>query len=557
MNKLNHRPAALCLCLALLLTLLPAPKAQAATTNSNTTKAKAIQVTDGETVTLPAGGDSWQDYYYVIQTNQARQFIQWSISDSSPRAWVNDSAGNTLDCYSETAVTQEAGRYYIEVRIYSGDAASTMTVTLLDNDANEPNNTAETAAPLTEGQSADFIVGGGDTDYFSIQTTRPGQDIAVKVSGFSYAVQGRVDLAVDGANHCTVSSNGTYYYHAAQAGSHTICFSDGRNTGDSGALLPLAVTATVLDGDENELNDTKETATPLLPDTDEFFSVGGWGDEDWFTFEAELDPGESQKLYTLNFLDLNTDYSDQFYYDVYAPDGSTVVSGTKVNIRHSNILACDQQGLYAVRVYAIGKNKWGGDEYCDISRSTLRIRVDEGGADPYENNDTWLTASPIQTDQPINFVLSNTTDQDWFSFSVPEADMTLTLTLDSTLNWKLYSGEELQEYGVEDYNNNALAYQFSYSSGVVYYRFTDPGTYYLCLSAGTSYVSEDLRTMTLSLDTPKDVENNDYWKNATPIYEGVPQSYDLTAYNDVDWFKIEVPEGTGSLMIQAGSYMWL
>ncbi len=40
----------------------------------------------------------------------------------------------------------------------------------------------------------------------------------------------------------------------------------------------------LLDGDENELNDTKETATPLPIGTDAAFSIGGIGDADWFSF---------------------------------------------------------------------------------------------------------------------------------------------------------------------------------------------------------------------------------------------------------------------------------
>jgi hypothetical protein len=209
MNKQAHRPAALALCLALLLTLLPTPKAQAATAN-NTDKDHAISVTSGETVTLPTV-DRNTYFYYSIQTEKPNQFIQVYFSNSSNSvsfAGFFDDTYNALDWYSASygtgrvgvAKTNDVGLYYFYAWVESGYSGDTMTVTLLDNDANEPNDTAETAVPLTEGQSTDFIVGGGDTDYFSIQTTRPGQDIAVKVSGFSYAVQGWVYLAVDDEN---------------------------------------------------------------------------------------------------------------------------------------------------------------------------------------------------------------------------------------------------------------------------------------------------------------------------------------------------------------------
>ena len=50
----------------------------------------------------------------------------------------------------------------------------------------------------------------------------------------------------------------------------------------------------LLDGDENELNDTKETATPLPIGTDAAFSIGGINDEDWFSFEAVPEDGQAK-----------------------------------------------------------------------------------------------------------------------------------------------------------------------------------------------------------------------------------------------------------------------
>ena len=62
-----------------------------------------------------------------------------------------------------------------------------------------------------------------------------------------------------------------------------------------------------------------------------------------------------------------------------------------------------------------------------------------------------------------------------------------------------------------------------------------------------------MRTITPTLEAAKDVERNNTWKTATPIYEGVPTNYDLTAWNDYDWFAFEVPEGVKVLRI-GGDY---
>lgn len=77
----------------------------------------------------------------------------------------------------------------------------------------------------------------------------------------------------------------------------------------------------LLDGDENELNDTKETATPLPIGTDAAFSIGGINDEDWFSFEAVPEEGKS-KIYTLRLLDFVPENSETVSYKIYAPDGS-------------------------------------------------------------------------------------------------------------------------------------------------------------------------------------------------------------------------------------------
>lgn len=515
----------------------------------NVTMETAIPVQNGDTITPSGEVFGGIGYWYRIDTTKPGQFIQVQCTEYINDFRICDADEKNLPFSggwgdrTVTAVTAAAGSYYIWFL-----DTRTFTVQLLDNDGNEPNQTADTATALTPGQPANFVVGYADVDCFSIQTTQPGQDVAVTISGFSYEVQGSIYVSVDGGTRHFVDKNKTLYFHAAEAGTHCIKI-------NSGSMISLTVNADVLNGDENESNDTEETATALQIGTDCTFSVGGYGDEDWFTFEAAPDT-ESGKLYTLNFLDLNTDYSDQFFYDVYAPDGAAVSTGTKVNVRHANILSCDQQGLYKVRVYTALTDSWGGVSYANITRSNLRIRVEEGGADPYENNNTWLTAAQVGTDQPVQFILSDTTDEDWFRFVVPEPGMTLTMKFDSTLDVYLYRGEDLQQYGTAA---QSLSGGRS-SSGTGHYKFTEPGTYYLKLYASQSDVKADLRTMMLSLELPRDTENNDTWKQATPIYEGAPKAFDLSAYNDYDWFKIEVPERTQKLVVElrtaAGTSAW-
>ena len=467
-------------------------------------------------------------------------------------------AGRTLDGKSQIFCAGEAGTHYLKFYAYPGGRASySFTVTLCDNDANELNNTKEQATTLHSGESTEFTLAGSDVDYFKVTTTAPGQDIALTVSGYNYANRGEKfslyfdpagdlqDINPSCAAYAEIKANGTLYLHAAAAGEHNIALKR-LNRVNGSDPNPLCLTRTlsveILDGDQNEPNDTRGKATRLTLGTDETFMVGGFGDEDWFSFEAV--PGAAGKtLYTLNFLDLNTDYSDEFFYEVYAPDGTPVVRSTRVNIRHVNTIGCDQQGQYLVRVYttaAKGTNYFASVDgsyngrAMDYKRSALRICVSEGGDDPYESNDTWLTAANVPVGN-IQHVLASAVDTDWFCFTVPEDDMTLHLTSTKKTGAALYRAEDLMEKGD---GATALLKRDTY----FYYKLTDAGVYYLALTADSSSISPEIRTMNIELLPATDEENNDTWKKATPLYEGVPQNYTIGALNDIDWFKIIVPK---------------
>ena len=509
--------------------------------------------------------------FFAITTTKANQYIALDISGQrgAINAQLYDRMGGVQKAYgnspdSETTeyvfCTAEAGTYYLKFFTYSSRAFFSFTASLLDNDTNEPNDTKATATELHDGESTEFTVAGSDIDYFKVVTTKPGQDIALTVSGYNYANKDeRFNLYFDPAEeldtracaaYAYVSANDTLYFHAAEAGVHYIGLA---YYGRSGVTTPVSCTrelsVQILDGDQNEPNDARETATRLTLGTDETFMVGGFGDEDWFSFEAAPD-AEEKKLYTLSFTGLNTDYSDMFYYDVYAPDGTAVKTGTQVNIRHVSTFRCDRQGLYKVRIYTTAnnsKNYYDSDwnrTSMDYARSALRICVDEGGDDPYESNDTWQTAASVPVGN-VQHVLSSTTDADWFCFTVPENDMTLHLTSAAATNVLLYRADVLMEDGIKEGNSefaNSWGRDEAKGFGDLYFKLTDAGVYYIKLTADSRYVSTDIRTTGIELLPATDEENNDTWKKATPLYEGMLRSYTLSASNDVDWFKIVVPE---------------
>lgn len=528
----------------------------------NDTMEEAKEILENEQYGIvPIGQDK---DWFKFTTTKPGQIVQLKCSESKRvLATCYDAAGRVFGhwidnegCFS----TGEAGVYYLCFEDYAScsggglilyDDLTLVSISLFDGDSNEPNNTKETATTLNEGAKTEFTLAAGDYDYFKITTTKPGQDIALTVSGYDYTNKDqKIQLVFDpGSNvtdrtacggYATLSGDSTLYFHAAEAGEHYVALYMYENN-NTNAICTRTLTAQILDGDRNEPNETKATATRLTVGTDQDFTVGGFGDEDWFAFEAV--PGEGEKkLYTLRFTGLNTDYSDSFYYDLYAPNGAAVVKQAKVNIQHVYGFSCDQQGQYYVRVYAgiNGKGYMG-----NYPRSLLRICVSEGGDDPYESNDTWQTAASVPVGN-VQHVLSSTTDADWFCFTVPENDMTLHLTSTKQTTAKLYRAETLMES-----DENSSWSEFSkadkYSKGSIsftdtYFKLTDAGLYYIKLTADSSYIDPNIRTTGIELLPATDEENNDTWKKATPLYEGVPQSFTLSADNDVDWFKIVVPE---------------
>ncbi|MBR5537768.1 MAG: Ig-like domain-containing protein [Clostridia bacterium] len=520
----------------------------------NNTQAAAVAVEPGVEYEIVC--DELDDDWFVLEA-QPGQIVMVECSEGFGVSF-RDSEGEALQCWNsenglERCFAPADGAVYLSIWYdywYGSDMpwieSGTFTVTVIDNDACENNNTEETAYELTSGVPAAFQLGYYDTDWFAIDL-KAGQDVKLELGGFNYATRGTYYFGTDAnsygdlINGYTVNGNRTDYYHAAEDGLFTFCacsYYDNVNKTNR-STETFTVTATVLEGDENEPNDSLTEATRLPIGTDDTFVMGGAGDEDWFTFEAALDEGKSSKLYTLNLLDLNSDYSDTFCYDLYAPNGDKLMSAMKVNYRHINVLACEQEGLYALRLYR---------ESTTSPRTELRIRVDEGGADPYEPNDTWLAAAEVEDGQPVQYILSNTADEDWFKIRVPRANMTLSMNWDNKQRYYLYSADMLEEFGTEKY----LSYNYNNVSGTYCYQFTDPGVYYLRLFAETGYVSQDLRTMVLTLEDARDNEPNNTWKTATPIYEGAPMAYDLSASNDDDWFKFDVPEGVSELRIADG-----
>ncbi len=482
------------------------------------------------------------DLYLNVPVDGMRMLVDWQSEETcniyisgKTRAYTTNADGNTV------LGVQKAGEYTVTVYDNSLKQGETRTVRFMlreyKNDAQEPNDVTPTE--LHDGDAISFTLDGGDRDQFAFMTTKPGQDIALTIGGFSYASRGRFDIQWQNNNSLIVEKNGVYYLHTGQPGRYIFTLNGWNNDSLS---IKRTMSVQLLDGDSHELNDTVQTATSLPIGTDETFSLGGLGDEDWFCFEAAPEDGQA-KLYTLRLLDFDLENPENVCYEIYAPDGTVVAFKTEVSSRHTRVFSCSQQGQYAVRLYPNCRHEYNYVYDVSIQRAALRIRVEEGGDDPYESNDTWLDAAYIEPGQLISHVLSSG-DTDWFCFTVPEDHMTLHVSSDCAGVFAgVYTGRDLAEYG-ESAN---IIWSGSYkSANNLYWKLDEKGLYYIRLNGGSS---EKICSTMISLLPPDEIEDNDVWYRATPLYEDFTQAFDISALNDMDWFRFTVPEGSQKTLL--------
>ena len=493
-----------------------------------------------ETVEAVLTNNDRIDFYLDIPVDGMRMLVDWQSEETcniyisgKTRAYTTNADGNTV------LGVQKAGEYTVTVYDNSLKQGETRTVRFMlreyKNDAQEPNDVTPTE--LHDGDAISFTLDGGDRDQFAFTTTKPGQDIALTIGGFSYASRGRFDIQWQNNDSLIVEKNGVYYLHTGQPGRYIFTLNGWKN--NDSLSIKRTMSVQLLDGDSHELNDTVQTATSLPIGTDETFSLGGLGDEDWFCFEAAPEDGQA-KLYTLRLLDFDFENLENVCYEIYAPDGTVVASKTEVSSRHARVFSCSQQGQYAVRLYPNCRHEYNYVYDVSIQRAALRIRVEEGGDDPYESNDTWLDAAYIEPGQLISHVLSSG-DTDWFCFTVPEDYMTVHVDSDCGGYAGVYAGQELAEYG-----EAAKGVVGSGPDGNWYWKLEEKGLYYIRLRGGSR---EILRSTKITLIPPEEIENNDTWYRATPLYEDFTQAFDITAANDTEWFRITVPKGNQKTLL--------
>ncbi|MCL2125546.1 MAG: stalk domain-containing protein [Oscillospiraceae bacterium] len=289
--------------------------------------------------------------------------------------------------------------------------------------------------------------------------------------------------------------------------------------------------------------DTWQTATTLAKDTPATFTIEATNDVKWYKLTV---PSADQ---TINI-------------SVDKVDGGGFAASININLYEGNTLMGGRENsIYGTGNFSVARDNFyrkltdAGDYYLKIAGginlSALRIKYTLIGPDAYENNDEWKNAKQMTMNSPISFTITASNDVDWFKLTVPSADQTINFIVDrpegggfeNSVNINLYEGNTLmggRENSIYGTGN------FSVARDNFYRKLTDAGDYYIKITGGVNLSALRIR---YALVAPDAYENNDEWKNATPMVKDTPMSFTITATNDVDWFKVSVPNADETIKI--------
>jgi len=469
---------------------------------------------------LEAGNFSWNS-----------RLCSWNTASASTYQWKVDTAGV----------------YYLLLKPrYDSDVSEklpTLICTLVNGDLNENNDTWESATELTENVNAYYnLAGQNDVDWFKITTAVPGEAIKLSFTNFDYTV-GDVGAYLYSENDLknTVwqlnrfSDNFVVNYKVNEPSTYYLAIKTYWNEGY--VTKDLKVSYTTVQPDENEINDTWETATPISYAQPHDFTLNGTNDVDWFKFSTS-EPNEVVYFYLNGF---ETDYSNRIQYEIYdlnaEGDGlsNRLYNGTNISMTYSSVRTFANVGDHYIKI-----NRYYNNESVENS---LTFRIEKGTTDAYEPNDTYDTAIPMAENVALNFNIPSNMDQDWFCFNTTEPNQTVELNTHipagKSVYMRLYSGAdfEVQGSGASYWEN----WYLGQGDSKCRLTLTEPGAYYVCMSFHNNSFEENA-TISYTLVGPDANERNDYWKNATILNRNVATEYTLPASNDVDWFKFTATE---------------
>jgi len=265
-------------------------------------------------------------------------------------------------------------------------------------------------------------------------------------------------------------------------------------------------------------------------------------DEDWFLLDFEEIDG-------LASVEVHTTGQTDTYLSVFGPDDPyTLVTE---NDDHD-----DHNALVRFTV-SPGQRFWvrvnGYDETITGAYGIVAM-VEMYGDDPYEPNNSMSSATLLNADGDwLSTLLIPAGDMDWYAIDISrigQGQVSLTIEtagdLDTWLDLYDSSGDLLAEDDDGSGTGNALV-RFGIEEPGRYYarvrHYDESGSGPYSISAWIDYVESD------------DFEPDNSIEEATPfIIDGEPQRHTFNPADDVDWFRIQVPDGMTVIMETSGEH---
>ena len=439
-------------------------------------------------------------------------------------------------------------------------------------DPYEPNDTYETATPVTCGQQLSaYIQIIGDVDWYEIEMEESGVlEVAVTSVpsnlnidvGIYQLINNALTLIANDRVPYPGNGDNMYSYAVGNAGTYLIQVNDNGNNAYSDSdpyEMALTCTANAL-----ELNQIYEEAAPIPMDT--CFEANIYGDNhtytifndiDWFEVEI-ISSGVLEVAATSvpNNLNLNVGI-----YQII-DNALTLISDDRVpypgggdNMFSSAVI---NPGTYLIKVDDDGNNAFNEDTYnfcVDFTANALEL------------NQIYEEAAPIPTDTcfEANIYGDNHTytvynDVDWFEVQVTNSGVLEVAVTSVANNLNLNVGiYQIIDYALTLISDDRVPYPGAgddmFSNAVI-----NPGTYLIKVDDdGNNAFNEETYNFCVGF-TANALELNQIYEEAAPIpadtcFEAniYGDNHTYTIHNDVDWFEVEIEVDNSNLEIAVTS----
>ncbi|MCB4751106.1 MAG: PPC domain-containing protein, partial [Sulfurovum sp.] len=500
----------------------------AALINPNSTAIGSIEVAgdkDWFKIVVPTAGT------LVINTTGSTDTEGFLYDDTNGTPLVYDDNNGTDNNFRISRFIT-AGTYYVEVKHHR--SVSTGHYTLVSHFIPDHPNTRDTAVLIDPPNSttSGSIEVAGDEDWFKIVIPTAGTLTvyttgSTDTEGFLYDANG---TQLTFSDDMRSSDHNFGISKPLTAGTYYVKVKHHSSTEIGSYLLITSFTAgeisqaQVLDDHGN----SKNTATPIDLNGTTSGNIEAFGDIDYFKIVIPRGSVGRLTVYT-------TGSGDTKGY-LYDTNGTQLVfddnGGTENNFRISQIVTA---GTYYIKVKYYSASETGS--YLLVTGFTPQAEVSS------DHGDSRDTATPIDLNSTTSGSIDRAGDNDWFKIVIPTTGtLTVYTTGSGDTAGYLYDTNGTQLVYNDDVNGTNKNFGIS--------QIVTAGTYYVRVKNFSGQAAGNDYTL-ISRFTPRRDDYGNSRTTATSINPNSTTQGHLETAGDVDWFKIVIPSGGGTLTVRA------